>query len=121
MPVADALFAVLPAPEDVAAVQLAVEVDQADLRILEDAADAIELLVAVGNLARNGLDLVLQIELLGRLAPLGIGAGGQELVTVDEIAPLWVERGDIRDDAADERQCPLCLGDGEVLGHDPRR
>src|SRR5262245_2574047 len=111
----------LPAPEDVAAIELAVEVDETELRVFQDAADTSELFVAFGDPARDGLDLALQLELLGGFAPLGIGAGGEELMAVHEIAPLRIQRRDVRNDAADERQSALGFGDGEIPGHDARR
>ena len=117
VPVRDALFALLPAPENVAAVELAVEVHQAELGILEDAADAIQLLDAIVDAPSDGFDLALEIELLGRLSPIGMGRSGQELVAVDEIAPLGKKGRDIRDDATDEGQSAIGFGDGEVFRH----
>src|SRR6266700_7949525 len=71
VPVMNLRFALLPAPENVAAVELAVEVHQAVGKALENAADLVQLFDAVVDPRRDHVDLLLEIELLLRLAPLG--------------------------------------------------
>src|SRR5437016_4931391 len=113
----DAVFAVLPAPEYFAPVELAVEIDQSFVEAFEDAADFLELLQIISDFARDVVDTSAEVELFGRFAPFGLGLSGDEFVLADEIAPLGMQRGDIRDDAADERESLVGFGDSEEAGH----
>src|SRR5439155_23997794 len=117
MPMAYSLLALLPAPEDLSTVQLAVEIDQTFVEPLEDAANLLQLLEIISDLARHVIDAAAQVELLRRFAPFGFGLSGNELVLTDEIAPLGMQRGDIGDDAADERESLVGFGDSKETGH----
>ncbi len=88
----DPLFADPPAPEDVASIELTVEVHQPLLEPLEHAADLLELFEVPIDVARHAHDLGVQRELLGRLAPIGPRLGRDVLVAVDEIAPPGIQR-----------------------------
>src|SRR5207247_10263977 len=117
-PVTDPLFTLLPAPEPLAAVELAVEIDEAFLEALEDAADLLELDQVAIDLPRHCLDLHAQVHLLGGLTPLGIRLGSDELVTIDEIAPDRMEGGNVRHDFPHQGQGAVGVVEGEVfLGH----
>jgi hypothetical protein len=115
MPVVDPVLALLPAPEDVPAVELAVEVHQPLVEPLEHATDLLELEQIVVDLVRHRFDLGAEPDLLGRLAPFGLGLRRDELVAGHEIAPLWVQRDDIGHDPLDERERTVCFGEREVL------
>src|SRR3989442_13750522 len=118
MPVADPLFALLPAPEHVAPIELAVEIDQPFFEALEHAADLDELEHVLADLPRHLLDLGPQAHLLRRLAPLGIRLRGDELVARDEIAPFGVQGRDVGDDLPDQGESLVGLVEGEILlGH----
>lgn len=97
VPVLDPLFALFPAPEHIAAVELAVEIDQTLLESLEHATHRLELGKVCRDAARDVLDATAQRELFGRFAPLGAGLGGGEFILRDELAPLWIESSDVRD------------------------
>ena len=60
-----------------------------------------------------------QVELLFRLAPVGPRLSGSELVLVDQVAPLGMERGNVGNHSLDERQRLVGFGEGEILArHD---
>jgi len=111
----DALFAHLPAPKHLFAVQLAVKVDQSRVEPLEHAADLIELEQEIIDLARDVLDAAAQSELVGRLAPFGAGLSGHEFILGHEIAPLRMERDQIGDDPLYEREGTICFGEAKVF------
>src|SRR5256712_8236456 len=113
MPVVYPVFSLLPAPEDLPSVQLAVEIDEPLLEPLEHAADLLQLEQVVLDLARDGFDFGAQVELLLRLAPVGPRLRGGELVLVDEVAPLGMQGGDVGDDPLDEREGAVGFGKGE--------
>src|SRR5258708_19272787 len=115
VPVLDRLFARLPAPEHVAAVERAVEIHQPLWKPLEQAADFLELLDVAGDHLRGVLDLRAQCQLLVRLAPLGPSLRRHQLVLVDEVPPDGLIGRQVGDDAFDERQSPVGFGEGEVL------
>src|SRR5438093_7743760 len=64
MPVLDPVLAHFPTPEDLLAVELAVEVHQSLFEPLEHAADLLELEQVVVDLPGDRLDLVPQLQLL---------------------------------------------------------
>src|SRR3989442_15262848 len=115
MPVVYSVFALLPAPEDLPSIELAVEVDQPVLEPLEHAADLLQLEQVVLDLARDGLDCAAQVELLLRLAPVGPRLSGGELVLVDEVAPFGMEGRDVGDDPLHEREGLVGFGERELL------
>src|SRR3989454_12416804 len=111
MPVVYPVFSLLPAPEDLPSVQLAVEIDEPLLEPLEHAADLLQLEQVVLDLARDGFDFGAQVELLLRLTPVGPRLRGGELVLVDQVTPLGVEGRDIRDDPLHEREGLVGFGE----------
>src|SRR3989442_14544746 len=115
MPVVYPVLAHLPAPEDFPAVQLAVEIDEPLLEPLEHAADLLQLEQVILDLARDGLDCAPQLELLLRLAPVGPRLRGGELVLVDQVAPLGMQGGDVRNHSLNERQRAVGFGEREIL------
>src|SRR5256712_11881472 len=115
VPVVYSVFSLLPAPEDLPSIELAVEIDQPLLEPLEHAADLLQLEQVVLDLARDGLDCAAQVELLLRLAPVGPRLRGGELVLVDQVTPLGMEGGDVRDDPPHERERFVGFGEGEML------
>src|SRR5205814_8502974 len=118
MPVLDPVLAHFPAPEDLLAVELAVEVNQPLLESLEDAADLLQLEQVVVDLVRDGVDLAAQLDLLGRLAPVGLRLRRDQLVARHEVAPLRVQRHDVGDDALHERKLTIGISETEILaGH----
>src|SRR5207244_10472859 len=92
VPVVYSVFSLLPAPEDLPSIELAVEIDEPLLEPLEYAADLLQLEQVVLDLPRDGFDCTAQVELLLRLAPVGPRLRGGELVLVDKFPPLRVER-----------------------------
>src|SRR5258708_15669433 len=115
VPVLDRLFARLPAPEHVAAVEGAVEIHQPLGKPLEQAADFLELLDVAGDHLRGVLNLRAQCQLLVRLAPLGPSLRRYQLILVDQVAPDGIVGREVGDDALDERQSAVGFGEGEVL------
>src|SRR2546426_7389415 len=115
MPMIDAFFSDLPAPEHLLAVELSVEVDESRLEPLEHAADLVELDQEITDLARDVVDAAAQGELLGRLAPFGSGLCGDELILRHEIAPLGMEGDQVRDDALDEGERTIGFSQREVF------
>src|SRR2546425_12819322 len=115
MPVVYSVFSLLPAPEDFPAVELAVEIDQPVLKPLEHAADLLQLEQVVLDLVRDRLDCAAQVELLFRLTPVGPRLSGGELVLVDQVAPLGLERGNVGNHSLDERQRTVGFGEREIL------
>lgn len=101
VPVLDPILALLPAPEHIAAVQLAVEIDQALLKSLEHATDSLELGQIVRNTARDVLDARAQSELIGGLAPLGTSLSGGEFIPIDQLSPFGIQRSDVSNYATD--------------------
>src|SRR6267378_8132715 len=85
MPVVYSVLSLLPAPEDLSSIELAVEIDEPLLEPLERAPDLLQLEQVVLDLARDGLDCAAQVELLLRLAPVGASLRGGELVLVDQV------------------------------------
>src|SRR6266511_5104470 len=79
VPVGDAVFTRLPAPQDLAPLEAAMEIHQPLLEILEFAADLLQLPQVVVDLPRERVDLRLEVELLFRLAPIRAGPRGDEL------------------------------------------
>src|SRR3989454_10261924 len=119
MPVVYSVFSLLPAPEDLPSVQLAVEIDEPLLEPLEHTSDLLQLEQVVLDLARDGLDCAPQLELLLRLPPVGPRLRGGELVLVDQVTPLGVEGRDIRDDPLHEGKRTVSFGEGKILaGHE---
>src|SRR5512134_1691315 len=110
----DRVFAIPPAPEYVAPLELAVEVHQAGLEPLEHAAHLVQLADAGGDLARHFIYLTAQRDLLGRLTPVGPSAPGGDLVTVNKLAPSGMELHEVGDDATHQWQRPVGLFEGEV-------
>src|SRR6266545_8263334 len=84
VPVGDAVFTRLPAPQDLAPLEAAMEIHQPLLEILEFTADFFQLPRVLVDLPRDCIDLRLEVELLFRLAPIRAGPGGNELVAGDE-------------------------------------
>src|SRR5437879_12111391 len=118
VPVVYSVFSLLPAPEDLSSIEVAVEIDQPLLEPLEHAADLLQLEQVVLDLARDGLDCAAQVELLLRLSPVGPCLRGGELVLVDEVTPLRVESGDVCHHSLDEREGAVGFGEREILtGH----
>src|SRR5437867_3010702 len=115
MPELDPFLTLLPAPEYFLPVQLAVEVHQSRLESLEYAADLVELEQEIVDLARDVVDAAAQRELLGRLAPLGSGLRGGELVLRHQIAPVRMERDQVGDDTLDEGERTVRFGKSEVF------
>src|SRR5256712_9425275 len=115
VPVVYSVFSLLPAPEDLPPIELAVEIDQPVLEPLEHAADLLQLEQVVLDLVRDRLDCAAQVELLFRLAPIGPRLSGGELVLVDQVAPLGMEGRDVGDDPPHEREGPVGFGEAEVL------
>src|SRR3989454_6899694 len=111
MPVVYPVFSLLPAPEDLPSVQLAVEIDEPLLEPLEHAADLLQLEQVVLDLARDGFDFGAQVELLLRLTPVGPRLRGGELVLVDQVTPLGVESGNVGHHSLDERQRAVGFGE----------
>src|SRR5437879_10381771 len=111
MPMIYPVFSLLPAPEDLSSIQLAVEIDQPLLEPLEHAADLLQLEQVVLDLARDGLDCAAQVELLLQLAPVGPCLRSGELVLVDQVTPLGVESGDVGNHSLDERQRAVGFGE----------
>src|SRR4051794_9110302 len=96
VPVADLLFAQLPAQVDVAGLVAADEVDQADLVVLQLAADLAQLVDEVFQPAHGRVELGLGGRLvLGAAGLLHLGLEPQDQA---------VGFDDVADDAADERQ-----------------
>src|SRR5712692_5392363 len=119
MPVVYPVFSLLPAPENLPSIELAVEIHQPVLESLEHAADLLQLEQVVLDLARDGLDGAPQLELLLRLAPVGPRLRGGELVLVNQVTPLRVERGDVGNHSLNEREGLVGFGQGEMLpGHE---
>src|SRR5437899_11086494 len=112
MPVVYPVLAQLPAPEDFPAVQLAIEIDEPLLEPLEHAADLLQLEQVVLDLARDGLDCAAQVELLLRLAPVGPRLRGGELVLVDQVTPLRVERRNVGHPSLHEREGLVGFSEG---------
>src|SRR5689334_1613177 len=110
MPMGDAVFALLPAPEYLAPVELAVKVNEAFVKAFEDAADLFQLLEIVGDFARDVIDATAQVELVGRLAPFGLGIGGDEFILGDEVAPLGMESGNVSYDSPHEGESFVGFG-----------
>src|SRR2546428_12784287 len=118
MPVLDPVLAHFPTPEDFFVVQLAVEIHQPLLEPLEHAADLLQLEQVVVDLVSDGVDLAAQVDLLRRLAPVGLGLGCNELVARHQIAPLRVQRHAVGDDALHERKRTIGFCESEILtGH----
>src|SRR5437879_13523500 len=119
MPMIYPVFSLLPAPEDLSSIQLAVEIDQPLLEPLEHAADLLQLEQVVLDLARDGLDCAAQVELLLQLAPVGPRLSGGELVLVDQVAPFGVEGRDVGHDPLHEGKRTVSVGEGKILtGHE---
>src|SRR6185312_13641849 len=76
---------------------------------LELAADLLELAEEVVDLRGHRVDLVFEIELLLRLAPLGTR------LRRDELLPLRVDHHDVLHDALDQRQRAIRFGECEEL------
>src|SRR5258706_14307679 len=70
VPMRDPVLAQLPAPQDLALAQAAVEIDEPLVEALELAADLLELAQIAVDLPGRRVDLGLQAELLPRRAPL---------------------------------------------------
>src|ERR1700704_5942654 len=118
MPELDPFLALLPAPEYFLPVQLAVEVDESRLEPLEHAPDLLELEQEIVDLPRHVVDTAAQRELLGRLAPLGPGLRGDELILRHEIAPVRMKGDQVGDDTLDEGERTVGFSQGEVFsGH----
>src|SRR2546428_5330799 len=115
MPELDAFLALLPAPEYLLPVQLAVEVHESRLESLEHAADLVELEQEIVDLARDIVDAAAQGELFGRLAPLGPRLRGHELVLRHQIAPLEMKGDQVGDDTLHQWKSPIAVVEGEVL------
>src|ERR1700704_1529168 len=115
MPELDPFLALLPAPEYFLPVQLAVEVDESRLEPLEHAPDLLELEQEIVDLPRHVVDAAAQRELLGRLAPLGPGLRGDELILRHEIAPVRMEGDQVGDDALHQRKSTVGFGERKVL------
>ncbi len=95
----DPVLAPLPAPQDLALAQTAVEIDKPLVESLELATDLLELAQIAVDLPSHRVDLGLQVALLLGLAPLGTSLRGDEAVAIDEILPVRVDRQDVLDDA----------------------
>src|SRR2546427_2497339 len=118
VPVVYSVFSLLPAPEDLPSIELAVEIDEPLLEPLEYAADLLQLEQVVLDLARDGLDCAAQVELLLRLAPVGPRLRGGELVLIDEVAPFGMESGNVGNHSLNEREGAVGFGEREILtGH----
>src|SRR5581483_2152446 len=107
VPEADFFLAELPAEADVAALMAADEIDQAVLRILQLAADAVQLIDE-------------RLKAFDRLLVLPLLSGGVFLVarcrrTLLQRLDLFVHLDDVSDDPLDERQGAVGLGEGEPL------
>src|SRR5437879_11682048 len=111
VPVVYSVFSLLPAPQTLPSMQLAVEIDQPLLEPLEHAADLLQLEQVVLDLARDGLDCAAQVELLLRLSPVGPCLRSGELVLVDQVTPLGVESGNVGNHSLDERQRAVGFGE----------
>src|SRR5438105_2159975 len=118
MPVLNPVFSNFPAPEDFFVVQLAVEIHQPLLESLEHAADLLQLDQVVVDLVSDGVDLAAQVDLLRRLAPVGLGLRRDELVARHQIAPLGVQRDDVGDDALHKGKRTIGFDESKILaGH----
>src|SRR5262249_49362151 len=103
VPVGDVLLTKLPAEEHEPVVLQGVEVDQAFLEALEQAADRLELLeVAVDPERGGGHSGPERLELLA--AFFRFGSGGGALERRDGCAPGCVFDLEVGEDSADERQ-----------------
>src|SRR6267378_1632680 len=111
MPVVYSVLSLLPAPEDLSSIELAVEIDQPVLEPLEHAADLLQLEQVVLDLARDGFDGAAQVKLLLRLTPVGPRLRGGEFVLVDQVTPLRVERGNVGHYPLHEREGAVGFGE----------
>src|SRR2546428_6567236 len=109
------VLSLLPAPEDLPSIQLAIEIDESLLEPLEHAADLLQLEQVVLDLARDGLDCAPQVELLLRLAPVAPRLRGGLLVLGDLVTQLRIERGDVGNYSLNEREGFVGFGDRDML------
>jgi hypothetical protein len=106
MPVADGLFAELPAEADVVAAVAADEIDESGLEVLHVATDAVEFVDVILQEFHRTIEVFLESGLI-----LGLGRGEGSLV----VGHAVVGFDDVADDAPDKGKCPAGFGECESL------
>jgi hypothetical protein len=80
------------------------EVDQTFLKALKNASDLLELEQVAVDPMCHVVNLGAKPALFRSFAPIRPRPRGDELVLIHEFAPPRIQRGDVRDDTADERK-----------------